>query len=160
MENLTITIKNAASFNEEGATLKLEKQHTTLVYGLNGTGKTTISNFLQSKEQQEEQYEDCSLEGFDPNNQKILVYNRKFIEENFYEHDTQKGIFNLKCNIPQCPLALEETQYMVYMLITCLKMMLNIRRKILLLAVKTFYFFQVHSSCFVSSLLFFLSVVL
>ncbi len=95
MENLTITIKNAASFNEEGETLELEKQHTTLVYGLNGTGKTTISNFLQFKEEQEEQYEDCSLEGFDPNNQKILVYNRKFIEENFYEHDTQKGIFNL-----------------------------------------------------------------
>lgn len=64
-----------------------------LIYGLNGTGKSTLSNFLH-KQQTEETYKDCSIEGLD-NNHEILVYNQNFIQENFFESESLKGIFTL-----------------------------------------------------------------
>ncbi len=62
-----------------------------LVYGLNGTGKSTLSNFLYKPS--DSQYKDCSLEGLNDNN--ILVYNQTFIQETFFESENLKGIFTL-----------------------------------------------------------------
>lgn len=63
-----------------------------LVYGLNGTGKSTISNFLYN--QDDPNYLNCSIEGLSDENE-LLVYNQKFIQENFYESESQNGIFTL-----------------------------------------------------------------
>jgi wobble nucleotide-excising tRNase len=85
-----ITLKNVASYGDAPVFLETDKK-INLVYGLNGTGKTTISKYLQDKNNA--CFSDCLIEGLD--SEKILVYNQKFIDDNFYQ-DTQKGIFSLK----------------------------------------------------------------
>ena len=71
--------------------LKTDKK-ANLIYGLNGTGKSTISNFLYN--QDDPNYINSSIEGLSDENE-VLVYNQKFIQENFYESDNQNGIFTL-----------------------------------------------------------------
>ncbi len=85
-----ISIKNTASYGAVPAILETDKK-INLIYGLNGAGKTTLSKYLQDKNN--ECFSDCSIEGL--NSEKVLVYNQKFIDDNFYQ-DTQKGIFSLK----------------------------------------------------------------
>lgn len=85
-----ISISKVASYGKKPAILETDKK-INLVYGLNGTGKTTISKYLQNKNNSA--FSNCSIYGL--NNEKILVYNQKFIDDNFYQ-DTQKGIFSLK----------------------------------------------------------------
>lgn len=84
-----ISMKNVASYKDE-TTLETDKR-INLIYGLNGTGKTQISKFLANQE--DENFKDCNIEGL--NNEKILVYNQDFIDENFYNTDRQQGIFTL-----------------------------------------------------------------
>ena len=50
-----------------------------LIYGLNGTGKSTFSDYLYNIT--DSKYKDCSIEGFE--NDELLVYNQSFIKENF-----------------------------------------------------------------------------
>lgn len=85
-----ITLKKVASYGESPAVLETDKK-INLIYGLNGTGKTTLSNYLQNSS--EACFSACLIEGL--NNEKLLVYNQRFVNDNFYE-DTQKGIFSLK----------------------------------------------------------------
>lgn len=85
-----ISIKNIASYGETPAVLDTDKK-INLVYGLNGTGKTTLSNYLQDKDNA--CFSCCSISGL--SNEKVLVYNQKFVTDNFYQ-DTQRGIFSLK----------------------------------------------------------------
>ncbi|MFC3627120.1 AAA family ATPase [Vogesella amnigena] len=65
-----------------------------LIYGLNGAGKSTISNFLYSPDDPE--FSSCSktLTQATP----VLVYNQKFIRDNFFVTDNLKGIFSLSKN--------------------------------------------------------------
>ena len=94
---IEISLKNVASYKEE-AKLQTEKK-INLIYGLNGSGKTIFSNYLYRKSKNEvgpdtrSQFQECS----DNLNKdvKILVYNEEFIKDNFYETDTQRGIFTL-----------------------------------------------------------------
>ena len=100
-----LTIKNVARYTEQQV---LEtNSRINLAYGLNGTGKSTLVGYIQSLNEETDgvenkenegkkfNYCDCSVEGFDSNNQKILVYNKKFVKEYFYETDVQKGIFTI-----------------------------------------------------------------
>ena len=68
--------------------LKTDKK-INLIYGLNGTGKSTLTNFLYDKD--DEEYQSCSIEGL--NDEILLVYNQRFIHDTFYESDSSKGIF-------------------------------------------------------------------
>jgi len=86
-----ISIKKVASYGEDSVILETDKK-INFVYGLNGTGKTTISKYIQN--QNDPAFSDCSIYGL--NSEKILVYNQKFIDDNFYLSPTQKGIFSLK----------------------------------------------------------------
>lgn len=63
-----------------------------LIYGLNGTGKSTLSNFLYKPA--ESKYKKCSIDGLDDNHE-VLVYNQTFIHENFFEAESLRGIFTL-----------------------------------------------------------------
>ena len=81
---------NCIACFENLATLETDKK-INLVYGLNGTGKSTFSNYLYDKACTE--FSSCSIEGL--NNEIILVYNQKFISDYFYESDNLKGIFTL-----------------------------------------------------------------
>jgi wobble nucleotide-excising tRNase len=84
-----IEMSNVASFKTATA-LKTDKR-VNLVYGLNGTGKSTVSDFLYSP--YEPRFSDCRTA---PTEQDpILVYNQSFIRDHFYESDNLKGIFSL-----------------------------------------------------------------
>ena len=71
-------------------TLETDKK-VNLVYGLNGTGKSILSSFLYERTNSE--YTNCSIEGLI--NEEILVYNQRFIDDNFYVSKNLKGIFTL-----------------------------------------------------------------
>ena len=86
-----IILAQTASYKEE-TSLETDKK-INLIYGLNGSGKTVFSNYLKNPE--DKNFSNCSINGLETSKQKILVYNQKFVEENFYESDKQKGIFTL-----------------------------------------------------------------
>ena len=85
-----ITLQEVASYGKVPVVLETDKK-INLIYGLNGTGKTTFSKYLQDKGNL--CFSKCSITGL--SSEKVLVYNKKFIDDNFYQ-DTQKGIFSLK----------------------------------------------------------------
>lgn len=85
-----IAMKNVASYKEE-TILETDKK-VNLIYGLNGTGKSTLSGFLYSTD--DSQYSDCKIEGL-RSTDKVLVYNQQFISDNFYETENISGIFTL-----------------------------------------------------------------
>ncbi len=65
-----------------------------LFYGLNGSGKTTISRFLRSPKSQE--FNQCDLYPALINLEKeIFVYNQDYIDENFHQNLEQQGIFTI-----------------------------------------------------------------
>lgn len=84
-----ITLNKVASYKLP-TVLDTDKR-INLIYGLNGTGKSTLSNFLY--DENDSKFASCSIVK-DPN-LNILVYNQKFIKDNFYESDKIKGIFTL-----------------------------------------------------------------
>lgn len=89
---MKISLENVASY--KGNTDLNTDKKVNLIYGLNGVGKTILSNYLYSKgKENQEEFQNC----FDDIDEsiKILVYNEKFIEDNFYEKDKIKGIFTL-----------------------------------------------------------------
>ncbi|MFZ2783711.1 MAG: AAA family ATPase [Sediminibacterium sp.] len=85
-----IALNKIASFKNPAA-LETDKK-INLIYGLNGTGKSTFSNYLHK--QTEEKYKDCSIQGLDSSHD-ILVYNQTFIQDTFFESENLKGIFTL-----------------------------------------------------------------
>ncbi|TYP99238.1 wobble nucleotide-excising tRNase [Tenacibaculum adriaticum] len=85
-----IDLNKVASYKSQ-ATLETDKA-LNLIYGLNGTGKSTLSNYLLKRDN--EKYKDCSVVGLDENHE-ILVYNQTFVQENFFESENLKGIFTL-----------------------------------------------------------------
>lgn len=85
-----IAMKNVASYKEK-TILETDKK-VNLIYGLNGTGKSTLSGFLYSTD--DSQYSDCKIEGL-RSTDKVLVYNQQFITDNFYETENINGIFTL-----------------------------------------------------------------
>ena len=84
-----ISMNNVASYKSL-AILETDKK-VNLIYGLNGTGKTTLSNYLYDKDNDD--YLECSIDGL--SSEDILVYNQRFIQDYFYQPDNLKGIFTL-----------------------------------------------------------------
>ncbi|WP_319755920.1 AAA family ATPase [uncultured Sphaerochaeta sp.] len=64
-----------------------------LIYGLNGTGKSTISRFLYNIAEDDPSFSKCQVEGLD--DKELLVYNQQFIYDNFYEKEDFPGVFTL-----------------------------------------------------------------
>ncbi|MDY5682741.1 MAG: AAA family ATPase [Treponema sp.] len=86
---------------KELATLETDKK-INLIYGLNGSGKSTFSEYLRKIGYADEKFANCSIETDNAENkselsldEKILVYNQKWVNEAFYENPTLKGIFSL-----------------------------------------------------------------
>ena len=85
----SILMKNVASYKE--AVLETDKK-TNLIYGLNGVGKSTFSDFLYDRNNI--RFAECKINGLDEYD-KLLVYNQQFIYDNFYETENIQGIFTL-----------------------------------------------------------------
>lgn len=79
----TIKIKNCATYPPEGTSIE-NCQKVNFFYGANGSGKTTISNFLQNPA--DSLYRECKIEWENGADADILVYNRRFRERNFKEN--------------------------------------------------------------------------
>ena len=86
----SISIDKVASYKNKVSLITDKK--INLIYGLNGAGKSTFSNYLYDRN--DSKYKDCSIDGLDGDHE-ILVYNNNFIQENFFEADDLKGIFTL-----------------------------------------------------------------
>ena len=85
-----IKMNNVSSY-KNSTSLETDKK-VNLLYGLNGTGKSTLSNFLYNRS--DDKFADCSVEGLKETD-TILVYNQQFIKDNFYETEDIPGIFTL-----------------------------------------------------------------
>lgn len=87
-----ITISNCRSY-KESAVLETDK-NINIIYGINGSGKSTLSEFLRTPSNPH--FSDCRIEpDMDLDSEEILVYNEQYVDEVFYDSDTQKGIFSL-----------------------------------------------------------------
>lgn len=87
-----ITLANVASY--KSPTVLETNKKVNLIYGLNGAGKSVLSDYLYNFAGDVGKYKNCSMEGRDDDH-KILVYNQTFIQENFFEVENQKGVFTL-----------------------------------------------------------------
>lgn len=94
----SITVKKVASYDSNGVTLNNIKKLNFFI-GCNGTGKSTIAKFLRNVSlptaEQDAAYNDCSITGYNPANEKIIVYDERFKKENFIDNDKLKGVFSL-----------------------------------------------------------------
>ncbi|HBN9522198.1 TPA: AAA family ATPase [Pseudomonas aeruginosa] len=84
-----LNIDGVASYKSKSTLSPSNK--TSLIYGLNGAGKSTISEYLYN--QSAPRFAKCSMKTSQPC--EILVYNQSFLNDYFYEEDNLKGIFTL-----------------------------------------------------------------
>ena len=85
-----ITLSNVASYKLP-AIIETDKK-INLIYGLNGTGKSTFSNYLMNHSH--DKFKGCYVEGLSDDHE-IMVYSQDFIRDNFFEPEGLKGIFTL-----------------------------------------------------------------
>lgn len=87
----SIKVKNIATFNEIGVQI-LNLKKINFIYGVNGSGKTTISNFINDPIKND--FKDCTLNWKYYKPLKSLVYNKEFKERNFGNENID-GVFTL-----------------------------------------------------------------
>lgn len=83
-------MKNCATYNIDGIAID-NCQKVNFFYGANGSGKSTIGNFL--KNQTDIKYADCEIQWEGDVPLDVVVYNREFREKNFKENIA--GVFTL-----------------------------------------------------------------
>tara|TARA_R110002050_G_scaffold45957_3_gene108366 strand:+ start:720 stop:2918 length:2199 start_codon:yes stop_codon:yes gene_type:complete len=87
----SVTIKNTATFDDTGIEVP-EFKKVNFFYGANGSGKTTISNFIY--EPTNARFPECQLNWQNDIELKSLVYNKEFRDRNF-GNGTIDGVFTL-----------------------------------------------------------------
>ncbi|RRO10167.1 AAA family ATPase [Pectobacterium aquaticum] len=88
---MELRLKNVTSYNKNNFTKLNLNAKINILYGQNGSGKSTISNFFYKPN--DKAFDECECQSLE--NYRPLVYNLKFIEDNFYNKNEQKGIFTL-----------------------------------------------------------------
>jgi len=87
----SITIKKIATYDEAGIQIT-DLKKVNFVYGANGCGKTTLSNFLQNPI--DGKFANCLAKWKNVTPLKVLVYNKEFREQNFGKGKLN-GVFTL-----------------------------------------------------------------
>jgi wobble nucleotide-excising tRNase len=87
----SIIIKNVATYDSTGVKIE-DLKKVNFIYGVNGSGKTTITNFIDSSEFK--QFEDCQLVWKNGTPLKVLTYNKNFRDTNFGKGKID-GVFTL-----------------------------------------------------------------
>lgn len=106
-----IEISGVPPFMEK-VVLETDKK-VNLIYGLNGTGKSTISNILFDIERGKRtngvtiEYENGVS---NEKSYKLIVYNQQFVQESFYESTEIKGIFSLSKNNAEAQSNIEKAK--------------------------------------------------
>lgn len=86
-----LVIKGVRSYSKERSiSLDLSKK-VNLIYGQNGSGKSTISGYFYSPSDMA--YSECSFN--QDGDYQYIVYNNQFVEDSFYHKSEQPGIFTL-----------------------------------------------------------------
>lgn len=86
-----LVIKNVKSYSKERSiNIDLSKK-INLIYGQNGSGKSTISGYFYSPSNSS--YRECSFSQKD--DYQYIVYNNQFVEDSFYHKSEQPGVFTL-----------------------------------------------------------------
>jgi len=85
-----IELKNVATYDNQGSLLE-NLQKINFIYGANGSGKTTISNFIANP--QDNKFQDSKIVWKNGQVLDIRVYNKIFKEDNF--KSSIKGVFTL-----------------------------------------------------------------
>ena len=75
-----IDIKNVATYDNQGVRFD-DLKKVNFIYGANGCGKTTISNFVHDSS--DPKFNSCSLTWQNDLPLKVLAYNKEFRERNF-----------------------------------------------------------------------------
>lgn len=83
-------MRNCATYPSDGASIE-DCQKVNFFYGTNGSGKSTISNFLNNPTGA--QYRDCEIDWENNAAVDVVVYNREFCDRNFKENIA--GVFTL-----------------------------------------------------------------
>ena len=89
-----ICIKSCTPYNDLGANISNCKK-VNFIYGANGSGKTTISEYLRTYEINSDRYKFCQIKWESSNRSPIYVYNRQFRENNFKSEVGIPGVFTL-----------------------------------------------------------------
>ena len=89
----TISMQAVASFGSEDPVTIDTNKAINLIYGHNGTGKSTIGRFLQNPDDLD--FLLCSRPLDHAEDYQILVYNDAFAERHFRDNDKLPGIFTL-----------------------------------------------------------------
>ncbi|RAI72458.1 hypothetical protein DOZ80_02620 [Pseudomonas fluorescens] len=86
-----ISIKSVTSYPDDKFADLGPLKRINLVYGLNGSGKSTVGDYLQNLTGNH--YQKCQV---DPpiKQEQVFVYNQKFVEKNFHQ-ESHPGIFTL-----------------------------------------------------------------
>lgn len=87
----SIFLRDVASFDSAGLQIS-DLRKVNFIYGSNGCGKTTISNFIQNPTNPK--YPDCILNWKNGTELKALVYNKEFRVRNF-DKGKLDGVFTL-----------------------------------------------------------------
>lgn len=87
-----INMRSCATYDAEGISLK-DCPKVNFVYGPNGSGKSTISNYLQNPA--DPFYASSSIIWSDMLHPDVMVYNRRFREQNFSSNSDIAGVFTL-----------------------------------------------------------------
>jgi wobble nucleotide-excising tRNase len=87
----SLSIKNIATFLQDGIVIS-DLKKISFIYGANGSGKTTISNYIQEPENSS--FYDCSLKWENDIPLTTITYNKKFREQNFGKGSLD-GVFTL-----------------------------------------------------------------
>ncbi|WP_048257500.1 MULTISPECIES: AAA family ATPase [Pectobacterium] len=86
-----LKIKSVKSYSQDTSVdIDLSKR-VNLIYGQNGSGKSTISGYFYKP--QHSDYKNCSFS--DGDRYRYIVYNSEFVEDSFYHKKEQPGIFTL-----------------------------------------------------------------
>lgn len=103
----SILLRDVASYSADKDTVVNVNNKINLIYGHNGTGKSTIANYLQEPDDLD--YASCSIKnsGATPD---VLVYNERFIERNFHASSNQPGVFTLSEGNKDAELAIEQAE--------------------------------------------------
>lgn len=86
-----IEVKNVATYDNQGVRFD-DLKKVNFIYGANGCGKTTISNFVHDSS--DPKFNSCSLTWQNDLQLKVLAYNKEFRERNFGKGKLN-GVFTL-----------------------------------------------------------------
>lgn len=86
-----ITIQGVASYSSTSVQELSNLKRINCLYGLNGSGKSTIAKYLQNPNALD--YMSCSMTP--TMTEGICVYNQKFVKDNFWDSKEQPGVFTV-----------------------------------------------------------------